>query len=196
MAFFLYGIPAVHMLDFYYDWLSIGLFCNHDKYCKASTPTHAPTFSWAPMVLQRLKNPTWKTQKQRETTFSKLGGKIKHCRICTLISMQQEIPQKCFFLRCPLIELFSGSYQLNKSQCCILYVHTILNNIEHVVIHAEFWNLNLRLHLRFDLVVSKAEVLEVGSGVGLDRWELMLQHLDHLRQLWIPPAELPTETKR
>lgn len=48
-------------------------------------------------------------------------------------------------------------------------------------------------YLSFDLVVSKAKVLEVGSRIRLDWWKLMLQHLDHLWQLGIPPAELPTE---
>ncbi len=56
------------------------------------------------------------------------------------------------------------------------------------------WFLLRDQYLRFDLVVSEAEVLEVGSSIGLDWWELMLQHLDHLWQLWIPPAKLPTET--
>lgn len=51
-------------------------------------------------------------------------------------------------------------------------------------------------YLRLDLVVSKAEVLQIGSGVGLDRWKLVLQHLDHLWQLWIPPAKLPAEEHR
>lgn len=48
-------------------------------------------------------------------------------------------------------------------------------------------------HLGFDLVVSEAEVLQVGRRVGLDGRELVLQHLDHLRQLRIPPAKLPAE---
>lgn len=55
----------------------------------------------------------------------------------------------------------------------------------------DFW---MFPYLRFDLVVSEAEVLEVGGRIGLHRWELMLQHLDHLWQLWVPPAELPEDT--
>lgn len=51
-------------------------------------------------------------------------------------------------------------------------------------------------YLSFDLVVSEAQVLEVGGRIGLDRRELMLQHLDHLWQLWVPPAELPEDTGR
>lgn len=50
-------------------------------------------------------------------------------------------------------------------------------------------------NLGFDLVVSEAEVLEVGRRVGLDRRELVLQHLDHLWQLRIPPPKLSAETR-
>lgn len=50
-------------------------------------------------------------------------------------------------------------------------------------------------NLGFDLVVSEAEVLEVGRRVGLDRRELVLQHLDHLWQLRIPPPKLSVETR-
>ena len=52
------------------------------------------------------------------------------------------------------------------------------------------------VHLGLDLVVPEAEVLQVGGRVGLDRRELVLQHLDHLRQLWVPPAELPGDEDR
>lgn len=58
-----------------------------------------------------------------------------------------------------------------------------------MTVPSPFWE----QYLRFDLVVSEAEVLEVGSGVRLDWWELMLQHLDHLWQLGIPPAKLPAD---
>lgn len=46
-------------------------------------------------------------------------------------------------------------------------------------------------HLHFDLAVSVAQVLQVGSGVGLHRWEVMLQHMDHLRKFRVAPRKFP-----
>lgn len=50
-------------------------------------------------------------------------------------------------------------------------------------------------YLHLDPVVSVAQVLQVGGGVGLDRGEVMLQHVDDLRQLRVTPRKL-SEGKR
>lgn len=49
----------------------------------------------------------------------------------------------------------------------------------------------LQPYLSFHFVIPKAEVLEVGSGVGLHRWELVLEHVNDLRQLRVSPGKLP-----
>ena len=46
-------------------------------------------------------------------------------------------------------------------------------------------------YLHLDPVVSVAQVLQVGGGVGLDGGEVMLQHVDDLRQLWVAPCKFP-----
>ena len=48
-------------------------------------------------------------------------------------------------------------------------------------------------YLHFDAVVSVTQVLEVGCSVGLDRGEVMLQHVDHLREIGVTPCKLPAE---
>ena len=48
-------------------------------------------------------------------------------------------------------------------------------------------------YLRFDLVVTEAQVLQIGRSVGLHGRELVLQHLDNFRQLWVSPAKLPAQ---
>lgn len=44
-------------------------------------------------------------------------------------------------------------------------------------------------HLHFDLVVSVAQVLQVGGGVRLHRREVMLQHMDHLGKFRVAPRK-------
>lgn len=51
-------------------------------------------------------------------------------------------------------------------------------------------------YLHLDPVVSVAQVLQVGCGVGLDGGEVMLQHVDDLRKLGIAPRKLPEERQR
>lgn len=46
-------------------------------------------------------------------------------------------------------------------------------------------------YLHLDPVVSVAQVLQVGGGVGLDGGEVMLQHVDDFRQLGVTPRKLP-----
>lgn len=46
-------------------------------------------------------------------------------------------------------------------------------------------------YLHLDPVVSVTQVLQVGGGVGLDGGEVMLQHVDDLRQLGVTPSKLP-----
>ena len=48
-------------------------------------------------------------------------------------------------------------------------------------------------HLQFGPVVPVAQVLQVGGSVGLDRGEVVLQHVDHLRELGVAPRKLPSE---
>lgn len=50
-------------------------------------------------------------------------------------------------------------------------------------------------HLHFDLVVSVAQVLQVGGGVRLHRREVMLQHVDHLRKFGVAPRKFPETDK-
>lgn len=51
-------------------------------------------------------------------------------------------------------------------------------------------------YLHLDPVVSVAQVLQVGGGVGLDGGEVMLQHVDDLWQLRVTPSKLPAEGQR
>lgn len=51
-------------------------------------------------------------------------------------------------------------------------------------------------YLHLDPVVSVAQVLQVGGGVGLDRGEVMLQHVDDLGQLGVTPSKLPDGKER
>lgn len=46
-------------------------------------------------------------------------------------------------------------------------------------------------YLHLDPVVPVTQVLQVGGGVGLDGGEVMLQHVDDLRQLGVAPGKLP-----
>lgn len=46
-------------------------------------------------------------------------------------------------------------------------------------------------YLHLHPVVSVAQVLQVGGGVGLDGGEVMLQHVDDLWQLRVTPRKLP-----
>ena len=47
-------------------------------------------------------------------------------------------------------------------------------------------------YLCFHFVVSEAQMLQVGGCVRLDRWELVLQHVNDFRQFWISPSKLPS----
>ena len=49
-------------------------------------------------------------------------------------------------------------------------------------------------YLHLAPVVSVAEVLQVGCSVSLDGREVVLQHVDDLRQLRVTPRKLPTHT--
>lgn len=51
-------------------------------------------------------------------------------------------------------------------------------------------------YLHLDPVVSVTQVLQVGGGVGLDGGEVMLQHVDDLRQLRVTPSKLPVGKQR
>lgn len=51
-------------------------------------------------------------------------------------------------------------------------------------------------YLHLDPVVSVAQVLQVGGGIGLHRGEVMLQHVDDLRQLGVTPRKLPDDKRR
>lgn len=53
------------------------------------------------------------------------------------------------------------------------------------------------MYLRLDSIISEAQVLQVCGGVGLHRGELVLQHMNDLRQLGVTPGKLPgTQTER
>lgn len=43
-------------------------------------------------------------------------------------------------------------------------------------------------HILLNLVVFVAQVLQVGSGIGLDRVNGVAQHGDDLREVWVTPA--------
>lgn len=45
-------------------------------------------------------------------------------------------------------------------------------------------------YLHLDPVVSVAQMLQVGGGVGLDGGEVMLQHVDDLWKLRVTPGKL------
>lgn len=45
-------------------------------------------------------------------------------------------------------------------------------------------------HILLDLVVFVAQVLQVGSGVGLDRVNGVAQHGDDLGEVWVTPARV------
>lgn len=52
-------------------------------------------------------------------------------------------------------------------------------------------------YLSLDSIISEAQVLQVCGGVGLHRGELVLQHMNDLRQLGVTPGKLPgTQTER
>lgn len=45
-------------------------------------------------------------------------------------------------------------------------------------------------HILLNLVVFVAQVLQVGSGIGLDRVNGVAQHGDDLREVWVTPARV------
>lgn len=47
-------------------------------------------------------------------------------------------------------------------------------------------------YLCFHFVVSEAQMLKVGGCIRLDRWELVLEHVNDFRQFWISPSKLPS----
>lgn len=49
-------------------------------------------------------------------------------------------------------------------------------------------------HFCLDSIVAVAQVLQVGGCVGLHGGEVVLQHVDHLRQLRVTPRKLPAIT--
>lgn len=51
-------------------------------------------------------------------------------------------------------------------------------------------------HFSLHPIVPVAQVLQVGGGVGLHRGEVVLQHVDHLRQLRVAPGKLPEKHRR
>lgn len=51
-------------------------------------------------------------------------------------------------------------------------------------------------HFSLHPIVPVAQVLQVGGGVGLHRGEVVLQHVDHLRQLRVAPGKLPKKYRR
>lgn len=46
-------------------------------------------------------------------------------------------------------------------------------------------------HFRLDSIITVAQVLQVGGCIGLNGGEVVLQHVDHLRQLRVTPRKLP-----
>lgn len=84
--------------------------------------------------------------------------------------------------RCSLGSLYTDFYGLYHPSLC----YTDLNQT----------HTRTDTNLGFDLVVSEAEMLKVGCSVGLHRWELVLQHLDHLWQLRISPTKLSAQTQK
>lgn len=48
-------------------------------------------------------------------------------------------------------------------------------------------------HILLDLVIFVTQVLQVGSGVGLDRVDGVAQHGDDLRKVWVTPARVLTD---
>lgn len=47
-------------------------------------------------------------------------------------------------------------------------------------------------YLCFYFVISEAQVLKVGGCIRLNRWELVLKHVNDFRQFWISPSKLPS----
>jgi len=56
------------------------------------------------------------------------------------------------------------------------------------------WDRRYGTHLTLDSIITKAQVLEVGSCVGLHRGEVVLQHVDYLCQLGVTPRKFSGST--
>lgn len=67
--------------------------------------------------------------------------------------------------------------------CLVIFTHTAALHVSSPYLH-------------LDPVVSVTQVLQVGGGVGLDGGEVMLQHVDDLRQLRVAPSKLPEGKER
>lgn len=49
-------------------------------------------------------------------------------------------------------------------------------------------------YLRLNSIITEAQVLQIGSCVGLHRGEVVLQHVNYLHQLWVTPRKLSRST--
>lgn len=49
-------------------------------------------------------------------------------------------------------------------------------------------------YLTLDSIITKTQVLQVGSRIGLHRGEMVLQHGDYLSQLGVTPCKLSRST--
>lgn len=53
------------------------------------------------------------------------------------------------------------------------------------------WDQRYDAYLCLHSIIAITQVLQVGGCVGLHRGEVVLQHVDHLHQLWVTPRKLP-----